>query len=195
MTRIIYGAVKPADTFDAGTIERWRAWLQQHHASATEIWLVYHKKHTRKPSVAYLDALDEALCYGWIDSLKKRIDDDRYAIKYTPRKPRSKWSDINRKRYATLKAADRLTPAGRARSPEDGGRYDAKPKVPKELPPDIAKALKATPAAWAFFQTLTPREQRMYFGWIYLAKREETRQRRLHEAIELLKRKQKLGLK
>ena len=181
--------------FDARTIERWRSWLQKHHESASEIWLVYHKKHTGKPSVAYLDALDEALCYGWIDSLKKRLDDDRYAIKYTPRKPRSKWSDINLKRYATLKAADRLTPAGKARSPEGGGRYDAKPKVPEKLPPDIAKALKAAPAAWGFFETLTPKQQRMYFGWIHLAKREETRQRRLREAIDLLQRKQKLGLR
>ncbi|HET9832777.1 MAG TPA: YdeI/OmpD-associated family protein [Vicinamibacterales bacterium] len=182
-------------TFDAGTIERWRTWLQKHHASASEIWLIHHKKHTGRPSVAHHDALDEALCYGWIDSLVKRIDDDRYAIKYTPRKPGSKWSAINRRRYAALEATGRLKAAGKARSPATGSRYDAKPKVPEKLPADIAKALKATPAAWAFFETLTPREQRMYFGWIHLAKREETKQRRLAEAIRLLSKKQKLGLK
>jgi uncharacterized protein YdeI (YjbR/CyaY-like superfamily) len=182
-------------TFDARTIERWRAWLDKHHASASEVWLIFHKKHTGKAAVAYLDALDEALCYGWIDSLVRRIDDDRYARKFTPRKADSKWSTINRKRYADLEAAGRIALAGQARSPAAGGRYDSMPKVPEKLPTAIGKALKAAPAAWAFFKTLTPREQRMYFGWIHLAKREETRQRRLREAIELLKKRQKLGLK
>jgi len=140
-------------------------------------------------------ARDEALCYGWIDSLVRRLDDDRYARKFTPRKSVSKWSAINRKRYAALEAAGRLKAAGKARSPATGSRYDAKPNVPERLPADIAKALKAAPAAWAFFKTLTPREQRVYFGWIHLAKREETKQRRLAEAIALLTKKQKLGLK
>jgi uncharacterized protein YdeI (YjbR/CyaY-like superfamily) len=156
-------------TFDARTIERWRAWLDTHHASASEIWLVFHKKHTGNASVAYLDALDEALCYGW--------------------------SAINRKRYAALEAEGRVKAAGKARSPESGARYDVKPMVPEKLPAGVAKALKAVPAAWGFFKTLTPREQRMYFGWIHLAKREETKQRRLAEAIRLLSKKQKLGLK
>src|SRR5713101_7800533 len=95
-------------TIDARTLPRWRAWLAAHHASETEIWLICHKQHTGRPSVDYLDALDEALCFGWIDSLIKRIDDDRYARKFTPRKPGSKWSAINRKRYADLEAAGRL---------------------------------------------------------------------------------------
>jgi uncharacterized protein YdeI (YjbR/CyaY-like superfamily) len=183
-------------TFDAGTIERWRQWLQKHHASASEIWLVYHKKHTARPSVAYLDALDEALCYGWIDSLVKRIDDDRYAIKYTPRKDGSKWSAINRKRYAALDAKGRLAPAGKARSPK-GAAVARPPKLtlPTRLPAYIAKPLKADPEAWAYFRTLAPSHQRHYVGWIHMAKREETRQRRLQEAVELLRKKQKLGLK
>jgi uncharacterized protein YdeI (YjbR/CyaY-like superfamily) len=182
-------------TFDARTIERWRAWLDKHHASASEVWLIFHKKHTGNASVTYLEALDEALCYGWIDSLVRRLDDGRYTRKFTPRKPASKWSAINRKRYAALDAAGRLRAAGKARSPETGGRYDAKPRVPEKLPANTAKALKAVPAAWAFFRTLTPREQRMYYGWIHLAKRDETKQRRLAEAIALLTKKQKLGLK
>jgi uncharacterized protein YdeI (YjbR/CyaY-like superfamily) len=183
------------NTFDARTVARWRAWLAAHYDSTSEIWLVYHKKHTGTPSVAYLDALDEALSVGWIDSLVKRIDEDRYAIKYTPRKPGSKWSAINRRRYAALEAAGRLKAAGKARSPKDGGSYSSLPKVPEKVPPYIATGLKASSAAWNFFQTLTPREQRMYFGWIHIAKREETKQRRLAEAIRLLSKKQKLGLK
>jgi uncharacterized protein YdeI (YjbR/CyaY-like superfamily) len=182
-------------TFDAGTLARWRRWLAEHHDSESEIWVVFHKKHTSKPSVAYLDALDEALCYGWIDSLVKRLDDDRYARKFTPRKPRSRWSAINIKRYAELEKAGRMKAPGKARSPENGGRYDAKPTVPQKIPTDIAKALKASPAAWSFYETLTPREQRMYFGWIHIAKQQATRERRLAEAVRLLSKGQKLGLK
>ncbi len=182
-------------TFEARTRDRWRAWLDTHHGSETEIWLVFHKRHTGTPSVDYMEALDEALCYGWIDSLIKRIDDDTYARKFTPRKPGSKWSAVNRKRYAELAKAGRLAPAGKARSPETGSRYAAKPTVPDQIPAAIAKALKASPAAWTFYQTLTPREQRMYFGWIHLAKQDATKQRRLAEAIRLLTKKQKLGLK
>ncbi|HKP29292.1 MAG TPA: hypothetical protein VJU15_07805, partial [Gemmatimonadales bacterium] len=84
------------------TPKEWRAWLQKHHASEAEIWLVFHKQHTGVPSIEYQDALDEALCHGWIDSLIKRIDDDRFARKFTPRKPDSRWSEVNRKRYAEL---------------------------------------------------------------------------------------------
>jgi len=182
-------------TFDARTPARWRQWLAKNHASASEIWLVYHKKHSGTTSVAYHDALDEALCHGWIDSLVKRIDEDRYAIKYTPRKPGSRWSAINRKRYADLEKAGRLKPAGKARSPEIGGRYESKPTVPSAMPASISRALKAKPAAWAFFQTLTAKQQRYHWGWIYIAKQEETKQRRIKEVIGLLEKKQKLGLK
>ena len=182
-------------TYDARTLQRWRGWLHKNQASASEIWLIFYKQHTGKASLGYMEALDEALCYGWIDSLVKHIDEDRFARKFTPRKPNSKWSDINRKRYAELAKAGRLKPAGKARSPETGGRYGAQPKVPQKIPPAIANALKASPAAWKFYQTLTPREQRMYFGWISSAKQETTRERRLAEAIRLLSKKQKLGLK
>jgi uncharacterized protein YdeI (YjbR/CyaY-like superfamily) len=183
-------------TFDAGTQTRWRQWLGANHASASEIWLIYHKKHTAKPSVAYLDALDEALCYGWIDSLVKRIDDDRYAIKYTPRKPGSKWSAINRKRYAALASAGRLADAGKTRAPE-GAVVSRPPKlaVPSKLPAYIAKAIKSTPQAWTYFKTLAPSHQRHYMMWIHMARQQQTRARRLREAVRLLSKKRLLGLK
>jgi uncharacterized protein YdeI (YjbR/CyaY-like superfamily) len=182
-------------TFDPRTLIRWRAWLAAHHASELEVWLIFHKQHTGKSSVEYLDALDEALCFGWIDSLVKRLDDDRYARKFTPRKPRSNWSDINRKRYAELKAAGRVKAAGKARSPETGGRYGPKPTVPPTMPAYISRAIKAKPAAWAFFQTLTAKQQRYHWGWVHIAKQDETKQRRMREVIGLLLKKQKLGLK
>ena len=187
--------MKTLKTFDARTLARWRKWLADHHASESEVWLICHKQHTGKPSVDYLGALDEALCYGWIDSLIKRLDDDSYARKFTPRKAGSKWSDINRKRYAALEKAGRLTPAGKGRSPETGGRYGSKPTVPATIPAYITKAFKASPEAWAFFKTLTPRQQRYCFGWIDIAKQEETKRRRMKEVIGLLEQKQKLGLK
>ena len=120
------------------TIDEWRDWLDEHHTSEPEIWLVYYKKATGIASIARSDALDEALCFGWIDSLVKRLDDQRYAIKFTPRKADSRWSDVNRKRYAVLKASGRLEPPGTGsssstpaswtapvtRSTRDAGRAD-----------------------------------------------------------------------
>jgi uncharacterized protein YdeI (YjbR/CyaY-like superfamily) len=182
-------------TFDAGTVARWRQWLAANHRSASEVWLIFHKQHTGRRSVDYLDALDEALCYGWIDSLVKRIDEDRYARKFTPRKPGSKWSDINRKRYGELEAAGRLKAAGKARSPEGAATYGALPSMPAKPPAYIVKALRAVPTAWDFFKTLAPSHQRHYVGWIHMAKQMETRERRLAEAIRLLKNRRRLGLK
>ena len=183
-------------TFAAATRARWRMWLAANHASATDVWLVFYKQHTGRPSVGYLDALDEALCYGWIDSLVRRLDDDRYARKFTPRKAGSKWSVINRTRYAVLEAAGRLAPAGKARSPK-GAAVARPPKVvvPSKLPAYIARGFKSVPAAWEYFRTLAPSHQRHYMMWIHLAKQQETRDRRLAEALRLLSKKQTLGLR
>src|SRR5215467_12808594 len=93
---------------DARTPDQWRKWLTDHHDSESEVWLVFHKRHTGSRSIDYGDAVDEALCFGWVDSLIKRLDDARYARKFTPRKADSRWSDSNRERYARLKAAGRL---------------------------------------------------------------------------------------
>jgi len=179
------------------TLKEWRAWLQKHHASEPEIWLVFHKRHTGIPSIEYKDSLDEALCYGWVDSLIKRLDDDRFARKFTPRKPDSRWSEVNRKRYAELKALGRLKPPGIARAP--GARGSApKPKrveLPAKLPSYIEVALRKHPVARRNYNALSPAHQRRYFAWIASAKREETRMKRLDEAIRMLTRGVELGLK
>lgn len=185
-------------TFDARTREQWRQWLAIHYATESEVWLIFHKQHTGIPSVAYTDALDEALCYGWIDSLIKRIDDGRYARKFTPRRPDSVWSTINLKRYAALKASNRLAPPGIERSPHGRPIVDGPP--PATLPTaarrrEVEEALKKNGPAWKFLETLPALERRRYVSWIALAKREETRQRRLREAITRLRRGKKLGLK
>ena len=128
-----------------------------------------------------------------LDKLIKRIDADRHLLKFTPRKPTSKWSDSNRKRWAELAAAGLLTPAGKAAAPT-ANRYAPKPRIP-ELPAYIAKALRANRRAWAFFQELSPTNRRQYVVWIHIAKREETRARRLAESIELLAAGKQLGLR
>src|SRR6266480_4045762 len=108
-------------TFSPKSVDQWREWLAEHHDSESEVWLIFHKRHTGVASIDYKDALDEALCFGWVDSLVKRLDDRRYARKFTPRRADSRWSTINRKRYAALKASGRLKPGGINRAPTDRG--------------------------------------------------------------------------
>src|SRR2546426_7661477 len=136
---------------------QWRAWLAKHHTSSPGVWLVFYKIHTGVKSISYEDTVREALCFGWIDSLIKRLDEDQYALKVTPRKPTSKWSDINRKRWAELKAAGVLTPAGLGAAPTNN-TYAPKPVIP-ELPAYIAKALKTNSKAWEFFRELAPTQR------------------------------------
>jgi uncharacterized protein YdeI (YjbR/CyaY-like superfamily) len=135
----------------------------------------------------------EALCFGWIDSLVKRLDNDRYAIKVTPRQPTSKWSNLNRKRWAELKATDLLAAAGLAAAPTNN-TYAAKPAIP-DLPNYIAKAFQEDTKAWKFFQELAPSYRRYFVAWIHTAKRQETREKRIRESILLLAAGKKLGLK
>ena len=179
------------------TIDEWRDWLEEHHASEPEVWLVFHKQHTGVASIEYKDALDEALCFGWVDSLIKRLDDRRYARKFTPRKASSRWSTVNRRRYAELKAGGRLKRPGIERPPTDRG-YDPRPPrlpMPARLPPYIQSELRKHPRALRHFEALAPSKRRLYLAWIETAKREETKLRRLKEAIRLLTLGQELGLK
>ena len=181
------------DTLDVRTRQQWRAWLRRNHMSSPGVWVICHKLRTAVPSVPYEDLVREALCFGWIDSLIKRLDDDRFARKVTPRKPASRWSDLNRRRWAELNAAGLLEAAGKTAAPT-GNSYAPRPVIP-ERPAYIEKAFKENRKAWAFFQTLPARERRNFVVWIHIAKREETRERRLREAVGLLARGEKLGLK
>jgi uncharacterized protein YdeI (YjbR/CyaY-like superfamily) len=180
-------------TLDVRTRQHWRQWLAKHHASSPGVWLVRHKQHTGVESMPYEDLVREALCFGWVDSLIKRLDDDRYAIKVTPRKPASKWSDTNRRRWNALKAAGLLAPAGLAAAPT-GRTYAPHPPIP-ELPAYVARAFKTNLRAWQHFQTLAPTCRRDFVVWIHTAKRLETREKRIRESIELLSAGKKLGLK
>jgi uncharacterized protein YdeI (YjbR/CyaY-like superfamily) len=185
---------KAMKTVEARTPVAWRKWLAAHHDSESEVWLVFYKRHTGQPSIQYNDAVDEALCFGWVDSLIKRLDDDRYARKFTPRKPDSRWSTANRKRYAQLEVDGRLMPAGVARPPTDRDG-DAPQVSTSQLPKYIQAALKEHPQAKRFFAGLAPSHKRMYLAWIDSAKKQETRLRRLEQAIQKLTAGEKLGLK
>ena len=181
------------DRLEVRTRRQWRAWLQKHHASSPGIWFVFYKKHATKTTIPYEDAVREALCFGWIDSLVKRLDDDRFAIKVTPRKSSSKWSDSNRVRWAELKAAGALAAAGLAAAPT-GNRYAPKPSIPV-LPKYIADRIRRNKKAWTFFEQLSPTNRRNFVVWIHIAKRPETRARRIRESIALLAAGRTLGLK
>ena len=175
------------------TRRQWRQWLAKHYASSPGVWLIRHKQHTGVNSMAYEDLVCEALCFGWIDSLIKRLDNDRYAIKVTPRKATSKWSDVNRKRWKELDAAGLLAPPGLASAPTSN-RYAPKPSIP-ELPAYIATAFRTNARAWKYFQSLPRRERRNFVVWIHTGKRPDTRDRRIRESIALLAVGNKLGLR
>ena len=186
--------VKKLRTLEVRSRHEWRNWLQQHHGFETEIWLIFHKQHTDETSIGYTDAVEEALCFGWVDSLVARLDEDRYARKFTPRKPNSRWSTINRQRYADLKARGLMAAPGLAREPTSRSGDAPRPSM-AAIPSYIETKLRANARAWEHFERLAPSYRRLYIGWIDSAKREETKEKRLREAIGLLAAGKKLGLK
>ncbi|HSE63154.1 MAG TPA: YdeI/OmpD-associated family protein [Thermoanaerobaculia bacterium] len=174
------------------TREEWRAWLAKHHGKESEIWLVYNKKQSGRPRVAYAEAVEEALCFGWIDGITKPMDENRYAQRFTPRREKSNWSPLNRQRFARLVNEGRMTPAGLARRPTRSS-VPARPPA-RSVPAYIRAALARNRAAERFFRELAPSYRRLYVRWIDSAKREETRQKRLREAISKLAQRRKPGL-
>src|SRR6266540_3966102 len=151
---------------------QWRAWLARHHKTAPEIWLIYYKKHSGRPRIPYSDAVEEALCYGWIDSITKPVDEDRWAQRFSPRRPSSRLSDMNRERVRRLIAARRMTKAGLAAIEHAFDRKkDTKPRLKWDIPADILRRLKRDPATWKNFQRFPESYQRIRVGWIAAARR------------------------
>jgi len=177
----------------------WRAWLRENFAAKSEVWLIYYKKHTGKPSIPYDDSVEEALCFGWIDGVIRRIDDEKCARKFTPRKDRSRWSESNKNRAEKLINEGKMTAAGLAKIEEakKNGEWFKPRQMRRELviPTFIEEALAKNRKAQVNFNKLANSYKRMYVGWISSAKKEETRIRRLVEAVSLLEQNKKLGLK
>ena len=172
-------------TFYAPDRAAWRAWLAANGQAEREIWLIFYKKHTGTPCVSYDEAVEEALCFGWIDGLMKRLDDDRYAQRFTPRKPGSSWSESNKVRVRKMIAEGRMAPAGLATVtfPLDPAEDAPAPRAEPVLSADLLARLQADEVAWASFNRLPPSHRRQYAGWIMDAAKPETRLRRLAEAI------------
>jgi uncharacterized protein YdeI (YjbR/CyaY-like superfamily) len=161
----------------------WRAWLERHHAQATEVWVGYHRTSTGLPSLTWPQSVDEALCFGWIDGVRKRVDSERYKIRFTPRRPRSHWSAVNVARVRELTEQGRMRPDGlRAfaqRREEATAQASHERTEPAALRDDEERLLRADPAAAAFFDAQPPWYRRAATHWVVSAKREETRRRRL----------------
>lgn len=177
----------------------WRRWLAKNHDKETGIWLVFLKQQPAKSTFNYDAVVEEALCYGWIDSIIKKLDADRYARKLTPRKPDSLWSDSNKKRVAKLIELGRMTQFGLAKieAAKKSGLWEKSPKpnIASGIPIELQQALAKNKNASEFFAQLAPSYRKQFIGWIAIAKRPETRARRVKESIALLARGEKLGMK
>ncbi len=182
------------------TSEQWESWLEQNHDTETELWLVYFKKHTDVPGISYEESVQSALCWGWIDGLVKKLDDDRYARKFTPRKENSVWSESNKKRVATLLNEGRIKPMGlkKIEAAQQNGNWNkviSPPEIDLSPPNELKEELAKHPKAEAYFNSLNKRHQKEYIVWIKMAKRPETKERRVKQSIQLLLEKKNLGLK
>lgn len=181
------GAHDDAERVHAETSAAWAAWLQANHTRDGGVWLVSWRRHTQRPSVAYEDAVTEALRFGWIDSTARRLDDERTMQRYSPRRPGSGWSASNKDRIARLEVEDRLEPAGRAvlEAARADGSWNLLDSVEAlEVPDDLASALDALPGAREQWDGFPPSARKQILHWIVLAKRPETRRRRVAEAAE-----------
>ncbi len=174
----------------------WRTWLSKNHAKKKEIWLVFYKKHTGKPTVSYEDAVQEALCFGWIDSTVRRMDDERYIQLFTPRKPGSNWSDLNKRRVKELIKRGLMTEAGLRKIEEarkDGSwkNLDAVEKL--RVPAGLVKALSANKKAKDSFAALSPSRKKAFLYWIGSAKTKVTRAKRIAETVRRVVENKMLG--
>jgi uncharacterized protein YdeI (YjbR/CyaY-like superfamily) len=187
-------------TVEAKNRVEWRAWLAANHDKEAEVWLVYYKKKSGRTSVDYEASVEEALCYGWVDSIIKKLDETKYARKFMPRKDDSKWSPSNIKRVKKLLKEGLMTEHGlrKMEAAKRSGKWDdpaQRPELTFEMHPEFARALDSNKRAKETFENLAPTYQKQYLGWIEVAKRPETRQKRIEESICLLADGQKLGLR
>lgn len=177
----------------------WRAWLETNHDKEKEVWLIYYKKHTGKPRIPYDDAVEEALCFGWIDSIVKKLDEEKYIKKYSPRKDKSIWSDKNKERVKKMIKTGQMTKAGLTKiekAKENGSWSKLYPiSNTQKIPTALRKALSGDKKALENFMDLAPSYKKQFIWWILSAKGEETKAKRIREAIRLVSQNKKLGMK
>jgi uncharacterized protein YdeI (YjbR/CyaY-like superfamily) len=165
----------------------WHNWLEQNHNKEKEAWLFIYKKRSKQTGIRYEEALEEALCFGWIDGKMKSIDSDKFILRYSPRKAKSVWSKINKDKAELLIAQGRMTTGGLVKINEakKNGCWDAAytNKTRDEIPPDLKKALLENIIAWNHFEGFANSYQNMYIGWVIGAKTEETRRKRIIEVV------------
>jgi uncharacterized protein YdeI (YjbR/CyaY-like superfamily) len=165
-----------------------RAWLDANHADRDELIVGFHKKRSGRPSITWPEAVDEALCFGWIDGVRRSIDGDSYSNRFTPRRPRSNWSAINIRRVGELIEEGRMAPAGLAaferRDEARSGVYSFERREPAKLDKAQERRFRAAADAWEWFQSQPPGYRRAALHWVVSAKRVETRERRLETLIE-----------
>lgn len=175
----------------------WRLWLRRNHNRRTELWLGFYKKHTGKAWLQLNEAVEEAICYGWIDGKLRRIDGEKHMVRFSPRRPGSVWSRINRERAERLIAEGKMTAAGleKVEDAKQSGRWAAaySHKEKPKLPDDLRDALMRDPEAWKNFNQFSNSNQFMYVFWVNEAKRESTRKRRIRQVVERSARNEKPG--
>jgi uncharacterized protein YdeI (YjbR/CyaY-like superfamily) len=176
----------PATFF--ATPAEFRAWLEAHHNQSTELWVGFHKKGSGLPSMTWPEAVDEALCFGWIDGVRKSLGETSYVIRFTPRKARSTWSAVNIARVKELAAVGRMRPTGlrafETRTEEKSGIYSYEQGDLPELDDIYERQFRANHGAWEFFQAQAGSYRKAAIWWVVSAKREETRQKRLRTLID-----------
>jgi len=184
------------ETLYVTTRTEWRSWLQEHHTTEREIWLVYYKKHTAKPRIPYNDAVEEALCYGWIDSTVKKLDDDRFAQRFTPRRQgskSSKLSEMNKARIRQLIKQKKMTAAGLAAVKHLLGNPSKTEAI--VIAPDILEALQEDKTTWENFQQFPDSYKRIRIGWIELARtRPRIFEQRLRYFIKMAAKNKRFGM-
>ena len=185
---------KETNTIFCKDRKSWRAWLKKNHLLESSIWLVYFKKHTNKLTVSYADAVEEAICFGWIDGQIKKIDDDRYMQRYTPRKKKSKWSVVNIERANTMIKKGLMSKEG-LRIFQNGIKNNEIVPSSKRfsIPDDLMSALNKNTKAIVNFNKFAPSAKLAYVYWINTAKTDETRQKRIKKSVELLSQNKKYG--
>lgn len=178
--------------------DEWRRWLEKNHVTVNGVWLIHYKKRLAKATLSVREAVEESLCFGWIDSTLKKLDDERFILKYSPRKPNSLWSKINKEKAEALIASGRMTQAGleKIREAKQNGLWDIAytNKTKERIPVDLKQALVTDGKAWNNFKKFANSYRNMYCGWVMAAKTEETRTRRIAEVVTRSRQNKKPGI-